>query len=82
MADNEGGRLYALRNILDKQPVTITGAAMAGVNVGVAFNVLDVTAKQLGSLNTFLILLLGLFINNKTANKATLEEIDEGQAGR
>lgn len=69
--------MYSLRSLLDKQPVTISAAAFAVLNVLVVAGIIDVTAETVSAGNTALALLLGLFVNSRTANKAGLEEFGD-----
>ena len=71
--------MYGIKNILDKSPVTVSGAVVAVVNFCIAMSWLTLDGKQVAALNTALVLLLSLFVANKTANKAVLHELaDDG----
>lgn len=67
--------MYSLKAIWDKQPVTISTAAIAVLNVLVAMSVIQLDAKELSAINVAAVAVLGLFINSKTANKAGLDEV-------
>lgn len=67
--------IYSLRALLDKQPVTISAALFAVLNVFVVAGVVNIDGKTVSAGNTALVLLLGLFIQSKTANAAVLTEI-------
>lgn len=70
--------IYSLRALLDKQPVTISGAVFALINVLVVAKVIDVSAETISAANTALALLLGLFVNAKTTNSSDLDDIKKG----
>lgn len=67
--------LYNPKNVLDKNPIQISGAVMACVNVPVVSGALDWSTPTVAAVNVALVAVLGLFISSKTANKATLEEM-------
>jgi hypothetical protein len=67
--------IYSFRGLLDKQPVTISAAVFAVLNVLVTAGVFTVDSKTLAAANVALVLVLGLFVNSKTANTAVLSEI-------
>lgn len=67
--------MYSLRAVLDKQPVQISGAAFAVVNLFVASGVVHVSGALVAAANTALALVLGLFVQTKTANKSVLNEL-------
>lgn len=67
--------IYSLRALLDKQPVTISAALFAVLNVFVVAGVVDIDGKTVSAGNTALVLLLGLFVQSKTTNTAVLQEV-------
>ena len=67
--------MYSLKNILDKTPIQLSGAIVGILNLGVLLDVVDLTADQVSGVNVGAVLLLGLFVSQKTANKAVLAEI-------
>lgn len=69
--------IYSLRNLLDKQPVTISAALFAVLNVFVVAGVVDVSGQTVSAANTALVLVLGLFIQSKTTNTAVLGEFGD-----
>lgn len=72
--------LYSVRALLDKQPVTISAAVFACLNVLVVAGVISVSAEVVSAANTALVLLLGLFVNAKTINTARLTEFGDHTA--
>lgn len=69
--------MYSLRNMLDKQPVTISAAVFAVLNVFVVAGVVNLDGQTVSASNTALVLVLGLFIQSKTTNTAVLSEIGD-----
>lgn len=72
--------LYNLRALLDKQPVTISAAIFAVLNVLVVAGIVDVSAEVVSAGNTALVMMLGLFVNSKTVNTARLTEFGDHSA--
>lgn len=70
--------MYGLRNILDKQPVQITGAVMSVLNLAVVAGWVHAASTTVAAGNTALVLILGLFVNSRTTNTAVLHEIANG----
>lgn len=69
--------MYRLRNLLDKNPIQISGAVMALLNLLVIVDVVSVSADAVAASNTALILVLGLFVTTRTTNTAKLEDLSE-----
>lgn len=67
--------IYSLRALLEKQPVTLAGAAVAVANVLIVAGVVTLDAKTVAAGNTALVTVLGLFVNSKTSNTAVLTEL-------
>jgi hypothetical protein len=67
--------VYGLKNLLDKNPVTISGALVAIVGAAVISGWISLSVESLAAWNTALVLVLGLFVNSRTANKAVLNEL-------
>lgn len=67
--------MYSLKSVLDKQPVTITTAVMAVVNLCVIAGWVHLASQTVAGANTALVLVLALFVNSKTANAAVLREM-------
>ena len=67
--------MYQIKNLFDKSPIAISTAIVAVVNVLLITDVVDLTADAVSALNVALIAVLGLFVSNKTANKAVLDEL-------
>jgi fatty acid desaturase len=72
--------IYSLRALLDKQPVTISAAVKAAVLCLVTFGVISWSGEQVAALLVALELVLALFVQSKTANKATLDEVADTTA--
>lgn len=53
--------MYSPREILNREPAAISAALIAALNVAVLLGFADLTADQLGGINTSVALLLGLF---------------------
>lgn len=68
-------KLYALRNVLDKQPLQITAAIMAWVNLVVIADLWNPGEKVVGGFNAALIATLLLFVSTKTTNTSVLNEL-------
>ena len=60
--------MYSLKNLLAKEPVAISAAVLAVVNLGFLFGLYTVTADQLAGINTAMVLVLGLVRQVVTAN--------------
>lgn len=73
--DQSSGPIYSLKAVLDKQPIQITGAVMAVMNIVVAADVWHPTAGLLAAINTGLTIMFGMFVGSKTANKRVLNDI-------
>lgn len=67
----------SLKNVLDKSPIQIATAVQMCLNLLVLAGVLDIGVNVLAASNGALVSILGLFVANKTANKAVLNEIQE-----
>lgn len=67
--------MYKLKNVLDKSPIAISTAIIAVVNVPIVSGAVELTADTVSALNIAMVAVLGLFVSNKTANKAVLEEL-------
>ena len=73
--------LYNLKEVLNRNPIQISGAIGSGVNFAILMEWLSMTDKQVAGLNVFLLALLGLFVVTKTTNTSKLNELggDGGQ---
>lgn len=71
--------LYSLKNILDKNPIQLSGAVMAVLNVPIVAGAIDWSTATVAAANVALVAVLGLFISAKTSNDAVLQEMAEGQ---
>jgi hypothetical protein len=69
--------LYSLKNVLDKNPIQLSGAAMAVLNVPIVSGALDWSTPTTAAANVALVAVLGLFISAKTSNDAVLQELAE-----
>lgn len=69
--------MYSLKAILTKQPIILAGAVIAVVNLAIVEEWITMSAKGVASLNSALILVLGLFVNTVTSNNAVLDEMKE-----
>ena len=67
--------MYRLRNILDKNPIQISAAVVAVLNVPVVAGAISLTTETVGAMNVALVAVLSLFVSSKTANRAVLDEI-------
>lgn len=74
--------MYSLKAVLQKSPVIISGAVIAVVNFCIIQEWIDLSAKGVASLNTALVLVLGLFVVNTTVNQAGLDEVHEAVASQ
>ena len=54
--------MYSPREILNREPAAISAAVLALINVAVLLGAVDLSANQLGGINTAVALLLGLFV--------------------
>lgn len=68
--------MYRLGNIFDKNPIQISGAVMAVVNLPIIGQVWTPDPALVSGINTALVAVLGLFIVSKTTNSKALEEVD------
>ena len=64
--------MYSLQNLLSKEPVAISAAVVALVNLLSLFGVISLTTDQLAGLNTVLVLILGLFSRQSVTPNAKL----------
>lgn len=69
--------LYSLKNVLDKNPIQLSGAAMAVLNVPIVSGAIDWSTATVAAANVALVAVLGLFISAKTSNDAVLAELAE-----
>ena len=60
--------MYSIKNLLAKEPVAISAAVLAVVNLGFLFGLYTVTTDQLAGINTAMVLVLGLVRQTVTAN--------------
>lgn len=67
--------LYAIRNLLDKNPTQISAAVMAIVNLPILATWWTPPAAAVSGLNVALVLVLGLFVVTRTVNGAKLAEL-------
>jgi len=67
--------IYNPKNVLDKNPIQISGAAMAVLNVPIVSGAINWSTPTVAAANVALVAVLGLFISSKTVNEATLKEI-------
>jgi len=74
--------MYSIRNLASKNPIQIAGVITAALNMLIWLEApwfRSLTDKQVGGLNTFAILLLGLFVGATTTNNAKLQEVNDAQ---
>lgn len=64
--------MYSVKNILDKNPIQISGFVVVVVNFLILMGWVSMTGTQVAGLNGVVVTGLGLFIANKTENKADL----------
>lgn len=69
--------MYSLKEVLNRNPIQISGAIGAIVNWAVIMEWLDITGDQVAGLNVVLLAVLGLFVVTKTTNTAKLEELEQ-----
>lgn len=67
--------MYSLKSVLDKQPVAIAAAVIAVLNAFVIAGTVTLNAQSVSGINVALVAVLGLFVGNRTANKAVLNEL-------
>lgn len=67
--------MYALRNLLDKNPIQISGAVVALVNAIAAASSWAPSPETILAGETALVAVLGLFVAAKTENSASLNEL-------
>lgn len=67
--------LYNVKNVFDKNPIQLSGAAMAVLNVPIVSGTLDWSTPTVAAANVALVAVLGLFISSKTSNDAVLQEL-------
>lgn len=73
--------MYALRNLLDKNPIQIAAAVVAVLNVFIIIGVLTCSAEAVAGVNVALVAVLSLFVVSKTVNSAKLHELADGDDG-
>lgn len=71
--------MYGLKNVLTKNPVQISGAVMAVVNLLIILSVFTMDGQAVAALNIALSSVLGLFVVANTTNTAKLEELSPDQ---
>lgn len=69
--------MYSIKNLFTKSPVAISAAIIAIVNFCIVMDWIAMTAKGVASLNTALVVVLGLFVANTTSNNAVLNDIGD-----
>lgn len=74
--------MYSVRSLLSKNPVTISGAVMAWVNLAVIAEWLTWDAKTVAALNIALVSTLGVFVISTTVNTSKLDELEAKPAKR
>lgn len=70
--------MYSLKSVLDKQPVAIAAAVIAVLNAFVIAGTVHLSSQSVAGINVALVAVLGLFVGNRTANKAVLNELADG----
>lgn len=66
--------MYSVKNLVQKNPVQISGAVIAVLNVLIIAGWVVLDAKAVAALNTALIAVLGLFVSQATVNAAALRD--------
>lgn len=64
--------MYSPREILNREPAAISAALIAALNVAVVLDVVSLSVDQLGSINTAVALLLGLFVRQSVTPTSQL----------
>lgn len=67
--------MYSPKNLLQKNPIQISGALFAIANATIVSGWVEMTVEQLAAWETALLLVLGLFVASQTVNKAVLSEL-------
>jgi hypothetical protein len=73
--------MYSARNLLEKNPIQLSGVVVAFVNLLMILDWIDLAADAVAALNIFMVAFLGLFVTTKTTNRAGLQEIEEATGG-
>lgn len=67
--------MYSFKNVLQKNPIQISGAIITMLNVLVMAGAITLRGEVVAGINTALVVVLGLFVANTTANVAVLKEL-------
>lgn len=66
--------MYSPRALFTKEPVAVSAAVVALVNLLILFGVVPLTAEQVAGIDTALILVLGLFVRQQVTPTALVPE--------
>jgi hypothetical protein len=73
--------MYSVKNLINKNPIQISGAVLAIMNWLVLMDWVELADKQVAGFNTALVAVLGVFIANKTENSESLRELEADSQG-
>lgn len=73
--------MYSARNLLEKNPIQLSGVVVAFVNLLMILDWINLAADAVAALNIFMVAFLGLFVTTKTTNRAGLQEIEAATGG-
>lgn len=65
----------SFKNVLEKNPIQISAAVILVINFLIAAEVFTMKPLAVAALNSALVGVMALFVSNKTANKAVLNEM-------
>lgn len=74
--------MYALKNLLTKNPIQLSGAVMAVVNALIVVGAIHLSGDAVAVLNTSLVAVFGLFVSSTTVNSQKLTELSQQPTGQ